>query len=262
MAGFKLLRIPLACLIAANTAIFLLFGLIGMLTDVHPALYFAMTGPADVWIYQPWGLLTYMFVQTDVLHLIFNMMWLWAFGALMVRLEGNRSMVTTYLVSGIAGGICFLVTSTIALKAPALLIGSSAAVLGIIAGSAAMQPRLQLNLILFGNVELRWVALVAILICGIAPGLGATPTLVAHIGGAVAGWVYIRLRAYTPKTLRAQHDKSYRYFNVRQHERKGLNNREQAELDTLLDKVKASGFKSLSMKDRNRLFQLSNKINK
>ncbi len=135
-----------------------------------------------------------------------------------------------------------------------MLIGSSASVLGVITGAAALHPRMPLNLMLFGNVELRWVALLAVLLCGIAPGLGSTPTLVAHIGGCVAGWVYVRIRNTQPK-------KQYRYSNVRQHERKGLTNREQAELDRLLDRVKASGYKSLSMKERNRLFQLSNKIN-
>ena len=103
----------------------------------------------------------------------------------------------------------------------------------------------------------------ALLLCGIAPGLGSTPTLVAHVAGAVAGAVFALLPS---KNFRANNPiktpKDYHYINVRQQERRGLGSTEQAELDTLLEKVRRDGFKSLSMKQRSRLVELSNKISK
>lgn len=260
----KLHGSALAWLILVNAGVYLLFGLIGIIADFTPALYFALVGGITPFLQQFWGIFTYMFVQTDFLHLLFNMMWLWAFGALMVRIDSGKTLVQTYIVSGVFGGLAFLIATITGIVGSPVLIGSSAAVLGVIAGAAARQPKLRLDMMLLGAIEVRWIALVAILLCGIAPGLGSTPTLLAHLCGAIAGWLFVRIKYH--KFHNASHAKKTKQknksTNVRQHQKRGLKEYEQAELDTLLEKVNKSGFKSLSMKQRSRLFELSGKINK
>ena len=182
-------RSSLYCFMAINVAVFLVDGIIRLFTGLNLSIYLSLIGPVSEWIVRPWGLLTYMFVQSDFLHLLFNMMWLWAFGVIMTREAGGRQLAWTYVICGIAGGAGFLVISSFNSQPVSLLMGSSASVLGIITGAAALQPRMRLNLFLFGEVELRWIALVALFICGIAPGLESVPTLVAHLGGILAGWL-------------------------------------------------------------------------
>lgn len=251
------------CLIVINVAVYLLIGLVNILSHGNITLNFALLWPLNEFISQPWGILTYMFLQSDFLNLLFNMMWLWAFGALLSRFGSGKILVWTYLVSGLAGAVFFIVTAQIKSMPLAILWGSSASVLGIIAGTAAQAPRFKINLFLFGEVEIRWVALFAIILCGIAPGLGNTPTLLAHIGGIVGGYLFVLFM--NRKGFKLKFNKSgkqYKSSNVRQQQKRGLSPSEQRELDTLLDKVKKSGFKSLTMSQRSRLFELSKHINK
>lgn len=250
----------LALLIGLNVALFFVLGLIGLLGGLNVATFFYLRGGFDFWLQAPWGLLTYMFVQSDFLHLLFNMLWLWAFGSLMKRLGEERLLSGTYLVGGLAGGLCFVIVAQLTGISPAFLTGSSASVLGVIVASAVRHPRLELNLMLIGNVQLRWVALVAFLLCGLAPGLGNAPTLSAHIAGALAGGAYVLLAQPSRYALTLKNSPHKGQYNVRQQERRGLTPSEQAELDDLLDNVRRSGYKSLSRKQQARLFELSNRI--
>lgn len=243
-------------LILINVGLFTVILIFRLISDVPLADRLGLIGPFDSWIYRPWGLATYMFVQSDFLHLLFNMLWLWGFGELMYRMDGGKTLIGTYIISGLGGGLCFLTFTTLGHYQPSLITGASASVLGVIAGAATRNPRLPLNLFLFGEIQIRWIAVIAVILCGIAPAWGNYPTLSAHIGGIIAGWLYIYL-TYRP---RKQHRFSGKADRVRQHQKRGLSDREQMELDSLLDNVRQNGYKSLSAKKRARLFELSNKI--
>lgn len=247
----------LGCIIALNVLSFIIIGILG-LTAFHGLAYtFALAGPFNEVIFQPWGVITYMFCHADFLHLLFNMMWLLAFGMVLVRMGREKAVWPVYLVSGISGALFFLSTSQLAGLHLCFLIGSSAAVLGIITAAAVYFPNLKVNLFLFGEVRLVWVALVALVLCGVAPGLESLPTLLAHLGGIAGGGIY----ALTGPRLKSPKRKS-KIVNTRLQEKRGLTSAEQKQLDELLDKVRTSGYKSLGMKERSRLFTLSNKINR
>ncbi len=254
----------LAAIVTVNVLVFLVVSGTDALARFNPAVYLGMLGPVEVWINRPWGLLTYMFVQTDLLHLLFNMIWLWGFGTLIVRFDGPRSLLRTYLAGGIGGGLCFLaLTSVIPSNGVSMLVGSSAAVMGVIAGAAARQPRVRVGLVLFGDVELRFLALIAIVLLGVVPGIGSVPTLAAHLGGALAGWAYVAFafRNRRPETVRTRRQTNARPLSqVRAHQRRGLSEEQQREMDQLLAKVKAGGYKSLNDAEKQRLFNISSFI--
>lgn len=266
----KIFRAPytqLSVLIGLNLVVFVFLGLLSLFSAGGIVSWLVMRAPVSAWIAEPWGLATYMFVQIDFLHLLFNMLWLLSFGVVMCRFGRERRLYATYFISGLAGSLSFLVIGQMDQGGVMALYGSSSAVLGVIAACAALFPRLRLNMVLFGSVELRWLALVALILCGIAPGLGSIPTLIAHIAGAVAGYVYGALSSRRSFRLPRRNDKRIERtkrggaINVRQHQKRGLKETDQAELDLLLQRVSKSGYKSLSMSERHRLFELSNKIN-
>lgn len=258
---------PLTLLIGLNVVLFIVIGLLSLFSINGLAPYVILCAPFGAWIREPWGLLTYMFVQIDFLHLLFNMIWLLSFGSLICRFGCGRRLLPAYVFSGLAGGLSFIIVCQLQNLSIAFLFGSSSAVLGVIAVCAALYPRMKLNMVLFGNVELRWVALVALLLCGIAPGLGSLPTLIAHIAGALGGYIYGKIvserpvRTFRKPTRRVERTKGIGPINVRQQQKRGLSEEDQAELDSLLHRVSKSGYKSLSMTERQRLFELSNKIN-
>lgn len=251
----KRLVTPLAILVAINIAVFVIIGIVQLASSFTLSRILLLPAPISSFLYQPWGLLTYMFVQADFINLLFNMLWLCAFGIILQRMGDKRLFVFSYIAGGIAGGILFVFSATIAHYSLCYLIGASASVMGVITACAVLYPRLELNLFLFGNIQLRWVAIVALLLCGLAPALGNIPTLVAHAGGVCGGLAVALLRPTTKSPAIKVKSR-----NIRQQERRGLTDKEQYELDKLLDRVRISGYKSLNMKERSRLFNLSNKI--
>lgn len=260
----RLLANPLSVIILINVIVFMTIGLTNLFLDENITTWLALLGPFELWLKSPWGIITYMFTQSDFLHLLFNMMWLWAFGSIMQRFDGNSSFLITYMAGGVIAGLCFLVTSEINNFGPCMLIGASSSIMALIVGCAVRQPKLSLNLMIFGNVQLRWIALIALLLFGIAPGLGNVPTLVAHLSGALTGWlvIYIKMpHLFLEKWKFSSRAKTTNSLNVRLQEKRGLSNAEQKELDSLLERITNCGYKSLNMEQRARLFELSNKIN-
>ena len=61
--------------------------------------------PASVtrFITQPWTLLTYMFMHAGILHILFNMLWLYWFGRLFLGFFSARHLRGLYVLGGIAG---------------------------------------------------------------------------------------------------------------------------------------------------------------
>lgn len=190
---------------------------------------------------RPWSPLTYMFVQTDFFHLLFNMLWLVCFGRLLAMARGERALVWTYVGGGVAGALVFVLAGVLF---PAFgggsLIGSSAAVMAVAVAAAFAVPDLELPLWLIGSVKVKWiVAVMCVLFC--AGFTGSMTANSAHIGGAA----YAAVAALWRK---------------RSTRRPGKAADEAAELDRLLDKVKRSGYDSLSRRDKERLFNLSHRV--
>lgn len=117
-----------------------------------------------------------------------------------------------------------------------LLMGSSAAVISIAVAVAVMMPDFEINLPLFGPTKIKWIVgfVVIIFFIGLStPNAGGN---LAHLGGVLAGiaGAFIILS----KKRRA--------------------NSKSTEYDRLADKIRRSGFETLSAKERRRFFELSN----
>ncbi len=61
--------------------------------------------PSDLgsFLYRPWSIITYMFVQEDVFHLFFNMLILYVGGRIFTQFVGATKLLSTYVLSGITG---------------------------------------------------------------------------------------------------------------------------------------------------------------
>src|ERR1700730_12845319 len=57
---------------------------------------------------RPWTIFTYMFMHDGVMHILGNLLWLWAFGFIMQDLTGNGKIIPVFLYGGLAGGILFV----------------------------------------------------------------------------------------------------------------------------------------------------------
>jgi len=237
---------------------------------------------------RPWTLLTYMFVHIDFLHILFNMLWLWWFGNIFLSYLSGRQFGGLYILGGLMGAVFFVTAYNIfpLFSINSVLMGASASVMAVVFAIAFYRKDLEINLLLIGRIRLVWLALGALLIDILAITSENAGGHIAHIGGAMIGVIFASLyargkditvfpnriidlivnlfrrkkpvfRVHRQKTAstsgtagkRPETDYEYR-------QRK---NEENAVIDRILDKLKHSGYESLSAEEKRKLFEASRK---
>lgn len=129
-----------------------------------------------------WRLFTSMFLHVGILHLLFNMWCLVRLGSLAERLFGNRTFLMLYVLSGLAGSVASLVSSSFIVSA-----GASGAIFGVAGGLivfwAMRKVRLPRDVI---NKNLR--SLLFFVIFNLAYGFRSSGIdNAAHLGGLIGG---------------------------------------------------------------------------
>lgn len=209
---------------------------------------------------RPWTLLTYMAVQFDFFHLLFNVLWLYWFGKILLLTLPESRLAVYFIGGGLTGGVFFLAASALGIGG-GMLCGCSAAVIAVMCGAAIRMPDYQVHLFLIGAVRLKWVALV----CCLLTLLGGGGNQAAHIGGAVWGiTLALMLRAgislpavFPAAGKRERNRKASRMVRILQERQDDMKR-----LDTLLDKIRISGYESLSRRERADLNELSKRLKK
>lgn len=248
---------PAMKLIIANVIVYFAM-CIASLLRIDESLTEALVLPSSFLIasYKPWTIISYSFVHANLWHLIANMLWLYCFGAIFLEIFSTRRFITVYVVGAIAGALSYLAA---ALVAPAsVLAGSSAAVMAVAAATVTAKPDYCVNLWLFGRVKIKWVALfyIAFALLTTELSLAAVCPHAAHLGGILTGvtaalWCRLPRHQRKPRPRRIVTQPLYTPVQL-----------EEQRLDALLDKVRVSGYASLSEADKAELIDLSKKIKK
>lgn len=234
----RFIKSATCALMLTNVAMYVLFVAAMALAGAGAASWFGFDWSNP----KIWTPLTCIFTQTSPLELLFNMLWLWCFSRLFLEVATGRRMVVAYLVGGLCGVAMFVVGAAVGL-AGGTLFGASAAVLGIICCAGSLAPRMRVNLMFFGAVEMRWIAVVSAAISLISFASGNVGGALAHAGGCLGGLAV-----------------GLRYRRLRISRRSLIKPEEATTLDQLLDKVRRSGYSSLSPTERQRLFDISKKL--
>jgi membrane associated rhomboid family serine protease len=178
-------------IIILNVAIF-------VVTYFAPPSLFEFVGlvPARViqrgWI---WQVVTYMFIHGGPLHLLFNMLGIWMFGVELERRWGTNFFLKYYFVSGIGGGLTFLLVSLLPFAAvtyytPA--VGASGALFGILLAYAIYWPERPVLLIITFVPARIFVMIYGglALLNTFQPNRGVADA--AHLGGMIFGYLYLQ----------------------------------------------------------------------
>jgi membrane associated rhomboid family serine protease len=207
--------------------------------------------PRDWWYV--WNYITFQFLHADLMHLIFNMIGLYFLGMVLERSWGLKRFMVFYFSCGVFAGICH-VAATFAMggKLGIPLLGASGGVYGIVVACAILYPQIRL-ILLFFLVPIRFAAL---LFLGVAVyyilqgGVGGGVAHAAHLGGAAmaAVWVW-----GLPRLKGAAQDASMRRKQGAWDRKMKQRASEQAEIDRILDKIKAEGLNSLNRREKDTL---------
>ena len=240
--------VALVTLVAVNALMYLLLLILNITVGGDIASVFAVPADYAILLVRPWTLITYMFTQFDAWQMLFNMLWLWWLGQLLVSLRGARRFVAAYIGGGLAGALFFLIWNMFQFD-PRPLLGSSCAVMSVMVCVAVLSPDRRFNVLFIGPVKLKWIVAVSLLLYAVSGDFGAWAGQMAHLGGVLFG-VVIGLAS--------------RRIDVRKpkFEHPSLGRGDEELLNGLLDKVRANGYASLSPVERKLLIDITNKIGK
>jgi membrane associated rhomboid family serine protease len=224
---------------------------------------------------QVWRVLTSAFLhsRTSFWHLVMNMLCLFWFGRDVELIYGSKEFTWFYLVSAILAGICFVGFSLLT-KSSSSAIGASGAVMAVMMLFTMHYPRHIFNLFMVIPIEMRWVMAIYIaydlhpLLLRVSGDQVFTGVAhAAHLGGVAFGYLYFRNqwrvsrfvpdlknRRLTVQTLTPQ--------RVAFENPIRLTEREELELDQLLEKIAKDGMSSLTVAERDRLLNASDRVKK
>jgi membrane associated rhomboid family serine protease len=152
-----------------------------------------------------WQAATYLFLHADVFHILFNMLAVWMFGVDLERRWGTPAFVRYYAVTGVGAAICTLLVSLLPFGHDTYLattIGASGAVYGLLMAWAIVFPH---RTILFLGVFPLSARVFALIMGAISfsqalnQGGGTTVAHVAHLGGMIAGYWYLKTPVRRPR---------------------------------------------------------------
>lgn len=210
-----------------------------------------------------WQLITYMFLHQGPLHLLVNMASLYFAAREVESLIGSKHLLAIYFGGGVAGGVAHL------LWGPAgTVIGASGGVCAVVIAFTTILPEMELTAWLFFVLPVRLKAkFFAAALTGItlflvffSPTLGKTSNL-AHLGGCILGWLYIKQLGYGNPLL----IQKYIFKRRQRTARFARMTPEQfisEEIDPILDKISKEGIHSLSRAEKKILERGRDKIAK
>ncbi len=144
--------------------------------------------------FMPWQLLTYAFLHVDTLHLFFNMMGLWVFGAELERLWGGKRLLHFYAASVLTAALTQLLVAAL-LNSAHPTIGASGGLFGLLMAYGMLFPNRTI-MPLFPPIPMRARTFVAVfgvieLVMGYFNPAGGVAHF-AHLGGMLGGFLMIQ----------------------------------------------------------------------
>ena len=245
--------------------------------------YLAIPADVNLLIYRAWTPLTYMFLHEGFLHIFFNMFTLFWFGRIFLMYFSDKQLVGLYLIGGLMAALVYVIAYNLfPYYAPtlhqSLLLGASGSIMAIIVATAFRSPDMELQVLFLGSVKLKYIAIFFVLtsLFGITSNNGGGE--LAHLGGALAGYLFVvSLRQgkdltkgisrildaisnlFGPRKLKVKHNPTRRNSTMSDAEFNMNKARKMADIDKILDKIKTSGYESLSTDEKKRLFEQGKK---
>jgi len=283
-------------LLYLNAAIFILIKIIEVVgvLSASPALaptvisFLAVPASLEALLSKPWTPMTYMFTHQGFIHLLFNMLWLWWFGKIFLSYLDQRKLVSLYIMGGLGGAILYIALFNIfpafaGTVHVSIALGASASVMALVVATAVYLPEMEMHLLFFGRVKLKYLALITFLITSVFDFSVNTGGKIAHIGGALMGLAYgyglkngkdigawinsiidFFVTLFRPgKKMKVAYKKAGATFDARQaktdYDYTKARAEKQKAVDHILDKISKGGYDSLTREEKEILFSESQK---
>jgi membrane associated rhomboid family serine protease len=236
--------------------------------------------------FQVWQLITYQFMHGGFWHIFFNMFILWMFGASIEDIMGSRKFLIFYLLAGVSAGLFQLFITPLLGASEAVTIGASGSIFGVMIAYAMFFPDNLIYVYFLIPVKAKYLIGFLVIIEFLAVDSASSGVAhLAHLGGALFGFLYIMFDKNSYVSLKNLFNRSFYYkskpksniftnpFSSSSHKDSDVQDANyyevdhkdepevsQAEIDKILDKISQSGYQNLSEREKKILFQASKKM--
>jgi len=239
--------------------------------------------PSSPWklVTRPWTIITYMFTHFNFRHILFNMLILYFSGKMLMEYLGQKRMLALYIYGGIGGGLLYIILYNISpLLGTGSMVGASAGCIAVLVAGATYLPNMPVRL--WGIFEVKyWMLAAGIVLLDIFSLTGTNAGgHIAHLGGAIVAYFFIRSmrnghewNVYLFQVIDAVRNTLYRNSRKRRGFKFGERNytnyeevkmnksdtpkTDTSKMDAILDKIKDTGYGSLSKEEKEYLFKIS-----
>lgn len=217
--------------------------------------YLTLTPRLAIEHFQVWQFVTYIFLHGGFGHLFFNMLVLFFIGTMVESAWGPAKFMRYYIICGIGGGLLHAL-----LQYNASVIGASGAIFGIYFAAAMLFPDQYLYIYFLIPVKVKHFV-IGLTILQLAQGI-AGPSGVAyfaHLGGMLAGALMFSGEIRRRITFNAGPRRGWNTYKRevrRQDEEASRNN-----IDSILDKISAKGYETLTPTEKRILENYSKQRN-
>jgi len=232
--------------------------------------WFSLSSSFEEMIIKPWSLVSYGFLHNGFLHILFNCLVLHFFGRLFLEYFSEKQALNFYVLGTLFGGIAYLVSYSYfpLFKGKVhTMVGASAGITAIVIGIATYIPNYQLQLRFIGYVKVWQLAGAFILFDLISLAGGNGGGHIAHLGGALFGYMYVSKASNKQMNFSSWFYKLFSnrkkplqtvYKSTKKTDTKKSTDNKQAKIDSILDKISKTGYETLTKEEKEFLFKQSN----
>ncbi len=272
-------------LIYLNVAVYLILQIITVVLKLFTFdgsfihTFLALPSNPETLLYRPWTLLTYMFLHQDFFHILFNMFALYWFGRLFLSFFNEKQLFGLYIIGGLTAGLLYIIAYNVFplfIGSSAVLMGASGSIMAVILAVAVYSPNVEMRFLLLGAVKLKYIALAVVLISFFGITSRNAGGEIAHLGGALYGYIFVvslrrgrdstriinriidsTINLFRRRKLRVSKSPKNRKMTDAEYNIQKAKNMQ--EIDKILDKIKASGYGSLTETEKKKLFDQGKK---
>lgn len=257
------------------------FGLLSLFgINIDYLYYVSLDSTTSSLLWKPWSILTYAVFHSGIFHLLFNMLILHFSMRLFLTYFNQKQLLGLYILGGIFAGFVYILSYFIFpvfKDSQSSLVGASGSIMAILFATVTYNPYMELRLLFIGRIKLWHIAAFIIVLDLIQLPLSNTGGHLAHLGGALFGYVFIFLlrkgtdvtdvvtkiinffvvksTSKPSKTPFKKVHKNYTHTTVQVESKIVRKDKAQQQIDEILDKISASGYDSLSKEEKDFLFR-------
>ncbi len=183
-------------LLIANTAIYLLMALAPESVAAALIQAFGLVPAEFLGGLKVWQIVTYLFIHNPygLEHILFNMLSLWMFGTTIESVWGAQRFLRYYILCGVGAGVFVVVLSHIFGNANVPTIGASGAIYALLLAFGMLFPEATVFFSFLFPMKARYYVMLmgAIVFLSTMRSTGSRVSHIAHLGGLVVGYLYIK----------------------------------------------------------------------